>query len=100
MLKFRGKTERRDDESYHSIIRTIIPEFKGEVRISPTASYTINKKIIYLKESSQRDLITIIHEVSHCLVEEIGHGPQFKAKFEELLERARRFGYNVENRCF
>lgn len=85
------------DEPYVDMIRAIVPDFKGTINISDIASYTVNKKDIFLKIDPQADLKTnieiILHEISHCLSEEVGHGEEFRAKFEELKNRARAHGY-------
>jgi predicted metal-dependent hydrolase len=47
----------------------------------------------------------ILHELAHVETRELGHGSEFIEKFEELLERAEKFGIwirdkpRVENYC-
>lgn len=63
-------------------------------------SYTINKKKIYLclyDESRHYYpmnmlMYVAIHELAHCLCDEIGHTASFFTKFKELLEKAEAIG--------
>lgn len=84
-------------EPYKDLIQAVYPEFQGTVRISDVASYTLNKKDIFLKLDSGANFSTnleiVLHELSHCLTEEIGHGEEFQAKLEQLRARANQLGY-------
>jgi len=86
----------------NNTIRTLVPEFKGTIKISSESfSYTENKQKVYLKLTSSKNfpldqksiLYIALHEISHCLVEEIGHGQMFQQKFAELISRALTKGY-------
>jgi len=79
------------------MIRVIAPEFTGKIKLSDVASYTVNKKDIFLKLQPEaglkRNLEIILHEISHCFTSEVGHGEEFQLKLEELKNRARTHGY-------
>lgn len=84
-------------DEYADIIRAIVPEFTGKIKLSDIASYTVNKKDVFLKLEPEaglnKNLEIILHEISHCLTETIGHGEEFQLKLEELKSRARAHGY-------
>lgn len=84
-------------DEYIDIIRSIAPEFTGKIKLSDIASYTVNKKDIFLKLEPEadlkRNLEIILHEISHCLTEQVGHGEEFQLKLKELKDRAKAHGY-------
>lgn len=88
------------------------PELKHVKLMRGTASYTINKRKIYLCTShsgTQYDdnmlIYVTLHELAHVITKEIGHGPEFVGNFRKLLEKAIRLKLydpskpKVENYC-
>ena len=64
------------------------------------SSYTVNKKNVYMclynkdgKYYNNNVLIyVLLHELAHCLCDEVGHTQRFKYIFNILLEEATRVG--------
>ena len=73
----------------------------GKVTISTgDRSYTLDKKEVYLCLRDENGkfydfnmlMYVALHELAHCVCNEIGHTPKFHAIFEELQEIAHRRG--------
>jgi len=93
----------------------VFPELSSGVNVlKGDKSYTLSKSKIFL---CTHDPITgaeypenfltfvLLHELAHCLNKEIGHGSAFQTIFQNLLDRAERYGLydstspKVENYC-
>lgn len=77
-----------------TLLLPTFPELSLVKMMKSDASYTINKSKIYLcteHNGQQYDdnmlIYVILHELAHVLTREIGHGPEFMAKFDSLLTR-------------
>lgn len=76
----------------HPIVKKI------DICTDNNASYTINKKTIYMclkdKQGNYYDLnvlkAVMIHELAHVITDEIGHTEKFNNNFQILLDRARK----------
>lgn len=98
-LKTRGsRVEIKNDKTVLRLKEKLIPFFPELLRVEMVrsdSSYTIDKKKIFLctkfngVEYDDNMLIyVILHELSHVLCKEIGHGEQFQHIFQGLLSRA------------
>lgn len=63
-------------------------------------SYTINKKNIYLCLRDENGLyydenfliFVVLHEISHCICDEVGHTEKFNEIFSQILDNAQQYG--------
>jgi hypothetical protein len=81
-------------------IATIEPYTKNLKFYTADKSYTINKKLVYIcvKDESgnyytkKQLTVVCLHELAHAMNKKIGHGPEFQAIFQSLLDRAEKRG--------
>jgi hypothetical protein len=90
------------------------PEILNTVVLKGNKSYTLRKYKIHLCTEDENgnlyndNMMTYVflHELAHCLnVNELGHGKNFHLIFEDLLNRAKKFGLydpsipRIQNYC-
>jgi hypothetical protein len=97
-----------DEKIYYGVLEPLnnrknilneISLYKGD------KSYTINKHKIYLCLRDENGeyyndmmlLHVLIHEICHCLCDEIGHTEKFHVMLEALLEEAHKMGVYNKN---
>ena len=74
----------------------VFPEIANTVVLKGKKSYTIGKYKIHLCIQDENGQIyddnmltyVFLHELAHCINNEIGHGHKFESVFQNLLDRA------------
>jgi hypothetical protein len=89
------------------------PELSNIVVLKGESSFTLRKYKIHLCTEDENGMLyddnmmtyVFLHELAHCLNKEVGHGQKFQMIFQNLLDRAEKFGLydpnipRVQNYC-